>query len=850
MQRPGISRRRRATALALAGLLLAGLAAAGGLRLAAARGHYVAALAHLQAAAAPIAPAAGLPSAAQLAAVEAEAGAARAELASGRALLFPFDALLGALGERGPLPAEGRAALALLDLAEAGADALAALARLGQAAAPPPGPPETTAATLDRVLGALASRPEEARQAGDALRRLRLARARLPAGQPAGPLAPVAPLLGPLDQHLAEIELAEQALGQLTPERSERLRAALAALAEQAPRLQALAQGDAGALALSPAQRAEALAALRASRPALAVLREELRPLGPALQQAAARSERLRDLGALLPLVELATAAAEEAEPLLALAEEADAALARPDPAGATALERLPPLLRAHGEQLAGLPAAVVRLQTLRRQVPGPLSPALAPVEQALARFDAASPDLERAARLAAALPEVAEDALGYHGARTYLVLMQNDHELRATGGFIAAIGVLTLEQGRVVELDVRDSAGFDNPDRPPVRPPAPLETYFNFGDWALRDANWAASFPESAAEVERHWRREQPRPIHGVVAVTSRAVSRLLELVGPVRLPTGEEIAPGDVVGQLERLMYTRAGLARYGSYAEAKRQVMGYVHQEVLRRLLDPAGLDRGRAAAIFQDLLARRDILLWSRDDRAQQLLAALGWDGRVRESEGDYLYVVDSTMVYDDISHLVEKRIEYEVALDAEARPYLSTVWLTYQNRYDLSQPEREEERPFAKGWYWDPVAQQARQQRGIWGGYVRVLAPRDARLAGSDGLRFSVDEGEEAGRRVLGSYLMVEAGTSTRVGLRYRRAAPAPARPREYRLLVQAQPGAVPAELVVRVVVPAGCTPTLLSGGGDVSKTGVATWRSRLEGDREFALRLEGCGGAS
>lgn len=37
---------------------------------------------------------------------------------------------------------------------------------------------------------------------------------------------------------------------------------------------------------------------------------------------------------------------------------------------------------------------------------------------------------------------------LGMDGPKTYLILVQNNHELRADGGFIAAIGWLTLDQG------------------------------------------------------------------------------------------------------------------------------------------------------------------------------------------------------------------------------------------------------------------------------------------------------------------------------------------------------------------------------------------------------------------
>lgn len=50
---------------------------------------------------------------------------------------------------------------------------------------------------------------------------------------------------------------------------------------------------------------------------------------------------------------------------------------------------------------------------------------------------------------------------LGMDEPRHYLVMVQNNHELRATGGFISSIGLLTLEQGKISNLEFADSYEF-----------------------------------------------------------------------------------------------------------------------------------------------------------------------------------------------------------------------------------------------------------------------------------------------------------------------------------------------------------------------------------------------------
>ena len=43
-------------------------------------------------------------------------------------------------------------------------------------------------------------------------------------------------------------------------------------------------------------------------------------------------------------------------------------------------------------------------------------------------------------------------------GERTYLILAQNSDELRATGGFISATGVIRFREGALVDMKFADS--------------------------------------------------------------------------------------------------------------------------------------------------------------------------------------------------------------------------------------------------------------------------------------------------------------------------------------------------------------------------------------------------------
>jgi hypothetical protein len=97
--------------------------------------------------------------------------------------------------------------------------------------------------------------------------------------------------------------------------------------------------------------------------------------------------------------------------------------------------------------------------------VQGPLHPRL---ESLLAQVDQLLP-LAQAGLQAA---QVAPALLGQDGPRTYLILAQNNHELRPTGGFISGAGFVRLAGGQITELKLSDSYSVDNWQQP--HPPAP----------------------------------------------------------------------------------------------------------------------------------------------------------------------------------------------------------------------------------------------------------------------------------------------------------------------------------------------------------------------------------------
>ena len=105
---------------------------------------------------------------------------------------------------------------------------------------------------------------------------------------------------------------------------------------------------------------------------------------------------------------------------------------------------------------------------------------------------------------------------IGQDQKRTYLVLLQNNNELRPTGGFIGSFAFLTFDKGKFVDFEVQDVYWADGQLKGHVEPPSELKKYLGEANWYLRDSNWDPDFPTSAVKAQWFLEKETGRVVDG----------------------------------------------------------------------------------------------------------------------------------------------------------------------------------------------------------------------------------------------------------------------------------------------------------------------------------------------
>lgn len=164
-----------------------------------------------------------------------------------------------------------------------------------------------------------------------------------------------------------------------------------------------------------------------------------------------------------------------------------------------------------------------------------------------------------RALASASTALQVMPTMLGGGEQRNYLLVFQNNAEIRATGGLPGAVAVLQASDGRI-ELARQVGA---NTISSPGRPYLPLtaaeeELYGELLGTYFVNANMTPDFPRAASLMKAGWESELPERIDGVVAIDPVALSYLLAVTGPVQVG-GTSITAENVVDELLHGAYLR---------------------------------------------------------------------------------------------------------------------------------------------------------------------------------------------------------------------------------------------------------------------------------------------------
>ena len=346
------------------------------------------------------------------------------------------------------------------------------------------------------------------------------------------------------------------------------------------------------------------------------------------------------------------------------------------------------------------------------------------PLAEPLRQLDQVLPLSDLAFELVQLLP----DLLGFAQPRTYLILAQNNDELRPTGGFISAVGRVTFDKGKLVEFSFEDSYTLDDFSQPYPDAPPQLLRYMLSEILLVRDSNWSPDFPTSVETLLEVYAISRDVAVDGVIAVDQIALQQIVSALEPVHVEGWPEPATGETVIEQIRASWSpedeAAGRSVDPVWWSNRKNFIGDLVGALRNRVeTSPGSVKWSKTVEAVLTALGEKHIQVWLANPRAQGVMARQGWDGAVPPINSDFLMVVETNMGFNKANALVDTSIHYAVDLTTPAAPE-ATVTVSHQNNSPGDNPCRHN--PRYGGDYWDLM------HRCYWN-YLRVYAPQGSEL---------------------------------------------------------------------------------------------------------------------
>jgi hypothetical protein len=384
-------------------------------------------------------------------------------------------------------------------------------------------------------------------------------------------------------------------------------------------------------------------------------------------------------------------------------------------------------------------------------------------------------PDVKAALTI---IPEV----LGEPREKTYLILFQNDKELRGTGGFITSYAIAKLKSGKLVDIKSEDIYKLDRRFSSPEPPPEPLRKYLVLAHYPIRDTNLSPDYLVSAQKFESFYNTiPGVEKVDGIIALDTEFVRSLVEFTGPIKVEKlGEtfsaennEYGISDVVYKME--LYSE----RVFRGKEDRKSFIGDLMNELIDRVLNsPPEKFESLAEALFNEANEKHlQIYLHNKD--AQKLAEKFNFSGRIKEYEGDYLHVNNSNFAGLKANFFITQKIEQDIITSEDGT-------ITKKVNVTLTNPSNQ-----LVGWL-----------NSNYRNFMRVYIPDGSRLVTQE-TQADFKEAKDLNKTVFESFSTTSPLTSSTSSFTYE--LPFKVKPgEEYKMLIQKQAGTESTEMVIRL----------------------------------------------
>lgn len=379
-------------------------------------------------------------------------------------------------------------------------------------------------------------------------------------------------------------------------------------------------------------------------------------------------------------------------------------------------------------------------------------------------------------------LIKVLPSLLGESQEKKYLVVFQNDKELRPTGGFITAFAVFKIDKGIISVDKSEDIYALDAsiPNKP--KAPAPILKYLpNVSVLNLRDSNLSPDFIDSMETFRSLYdRASQKVPVDGIIAIDTHVLVSVIKILDDKVEAGGLTFTTqNDSHCDCPQVIYAlEDNISRPVNYIKSDRKgLLGQLLYAIMQKALKSA--PKQYWGPLFQNFVAQtseKHVLFDVFNKEAQEGIEALNAAGRIKEFDGDYLHINEANFAGGKSNLFVTEAVEQSYVTQSDGS-IEKTITIHYKNPFPPSDCNLERGGLCLNA----PLRD-----------WVRVYVPKGSQLVSNKGSQVKMSTYDELGKTVFEGFLTIRTQSTVVLEVKYK----LPFKPTNgsLPLLIQKQPG--------------------------------------------------------
>lgn len=261
-------------------------------------------------------------------------------------------------------------------------------------------------------------------------------------------------------------------------------------------------------------------------------------------------------------------------------------------------------------------------------------------------------------------LYQTISEIIGSNGSKHYLLVFQNNTEMRATGGFMGSFAEVTVHDGLIEKFIVPGGGTYDLQGWLKENLVSPWPLQLVSARWEFQDANWFPDFPTSARQILQFYKSSGGSDVDGVIAVNATFIKNLIGLLGPVEMSEfGRTIDQNNFIEETQKIVETE-----YDKTENKPKEFIGSLAPKLLEKTKTLSPEQFLSFAESLNTGLSEKDIQIYFTQNDLQKTILANGWGGEIKPSDKDYLMVVNTNIGGGKTDGVISDAIDMDISIE--------------------------------------------------------------------------------------------------------------------------------------------------------------------------------------